>query len=142
MAVHTQPHETTQTDDDILRLSLALREEMKDRNCTSLELSAATGVPEANIRRMMRGQEPKVSFLAAAERYMGSPLGTIIRRAGLNEIEADDTAALIESDPDLLPVFKVTGAEQYRHWVKLSKEMSRPSQSATDLTNRKPKRIK
>jgi transcriptional regulator with XRE-family HTH domain len=129
MAVHTQPHETTQTDDDILRLSLALREEMKDRNCTSLELSAATGVPEANIRRMMRGQEPKLSFLVAVERYMGAPLGTITRRAGLNEVESNDTASLIESDDYADPIFKTTGAEQYRHWVKLSKEMSRPSQT-------------
>lgn len=87
-------------------------------------LHEVTGVPEANIRRMMTYQEPKATFIAAAERIMGVQLGTVYRIAGLVEVDNGDIASLLASDPALHPVFRLSAPEMYAHWVKLSGELT------------------
>lgn len=123
MSRTTQKNQAAQEEDDITRLCEALRATMKAEGVSSLELAELTDTPEANIRRMMSFQEPKVSFILKCERAMNIPLGTVLRRADCVDVE-DTPESLLATDPRLHRAFRRTGPETVAMWIRLSDEMS------------------
>jgi len=87
----------------------------------SVQLAQALGVTSATVRRWWVGQEPKASTLAAIERCLGVPLGTILCGAGLIELDTD-TRTMLRSDSQLTDSFRRVAAVTYDVWVQLSEE--------------------
>ncbi len=120
-SIHNEERDRVELDG--LRICKALASVMDERDISSIKLSELTGIPEANIRRMMTGQEPKGSTIAQFERALRVPLGTISLKAGLHE-QGSSVVELLGSHPELHPVLRRSAVVQFREWLRLSAEMS------------------
>lgn len=106
---------------DLQCLCEALRVVIQEHNVSSLKVAELTGVPEANVRRMTSFQEPRATFIAKLERALHLPLGTVMMRAGLIDVE-QTPESLLAVDPRLHPVYRRSAPEMVDMWVRLSTE--------------------
>lgn len=90
----------TQEDLDAEALCEALDTVMYSYGWSVARLSEETNIPQQNLRRMMKHQEPKVTQLLHIERVMGLPYGTIMREAGFVNIPVTPEG-LLETEPRL-----------------------------------------
>lgn len=104
---------------DSVRICLALKSVMEKHGLSSAELARRTHTSAQNVQRMMRYQEPKASWLARAERVMGTPLGTVLAEAKMIESQTTPEAALAV-DPRLHPIFQRSAPEMVLTWIALS----------------------